>query len=442
MPALAKIQSALTFIKAIQHDGKDDHPARPLIRHQNPRLNGPGVAPAPPLPPRRLLQKRINKNSKQKEPIGEARQLAIHAGFRYIPAVNRLDDGKLHENAPAAGPPGSEEKTVNCNKPIPEAVGKADQATVLVCKPPADLRAAKLLNPHKSADTLRSMASGCSNKSRKSRIPPLPRIPHQRMHFITRLGSGGEGHCDLFRLHNPPRTLLAIKTLNEIPDLIWHKNIKRKPLEAHILQDLLPPHPRILRLYDYTYSPLSTKLYYEYCSLGDLQDLIDNHFKRDIKVPEGFIWHAFAQLAEAVHHLHTGAWDEQGKHVSILHRDIKPTNILLRPSSSSSSSGGNNNIYPDLVLADFGVATHGHASLDKNYAVGTMMFQGPEIPYQDAASDVWGLGCVVHALALGGPAMCRRPEGVSEGRWEWDPRSRVVLDVTESGYSGFLREVL
>ncbi|KAL8931305.1 MAG: hypothetical protein Q9211_007069, partial [Gyalolechia sp. 1 TL-2023] len=313
MPALTKIQNALTFIKAIRHDGKDDHPARPLIRHQNPRPNGVGVAPAPPLPPRRVLPKRIKKDAEQKEPDGEARQLAKPTRFGYTPVVNKFDDGKVLENAPAAGPRGRAGTAAKCNKPVPETVGEADQATALVRKPQTDLIAAQVLNPHKSTDTLRSVANGCSSKSRKPPIPSRPRIPHQRMHFLTRLGSGGEGHCDLFRLHSPARTLVAIKTLNGTPDLVWHRTIKRKPLEAHILQELLPPHPRILRLYDYTYSPRATKLHYEYCPLGDLQDLVDNHFERDIPVPEGFIWHAFAQLAEAVHHLHTAARDEQGR---------------------------------------------------------------------------------------------------------------------------------
>ncbi|KAI4181430.1 MAG: hypothetical protein L6R41_006625, partial [Letrouitia leprolyta] len=414
MTTLAKIQNAFAFVKGIRHDGKDAHAARPLIRHQNPRLNNPGITPAPPLPPRRVLLKKIDEDAEQKISNGEAQKMAKLTRFGYVLAGKKARDEKLHEKASAADSQAKERRTTNGKTPCPEAVGKTDTTTALVLDSSINLNIVKLL-AEKSTDTLRSIASGHSNKPKRSRVPPLPRIPHQRMKFLTRLGSGGEGHCDLFRLHNPPRTPLAIKTLNETPDLIWHKNVKRKPLEAHILQDLLPAHPRIIRLYDYTYSPLVTRLYFEYCPLGDLQDLIDAYFTRDVIVPEGFIWHVFAQLAGAVHHLHTAARDEKGQQVQILHRDIKPNNILLsRPSgrcSSSSSSAKNNttnttnNFYPSLTLADFGVATPLSPSsfpdaLKKPYAVGTLIFQGPEIPLQDQASDIWGLGAVIHCLAM------------------------------------------
>ncbi|KAL8893757.1 MAG: hypothetical protein Q9192_004954 [Flavoplaca navasiana] len=274
-----------------------------------------------------------------------------------------------------------------------------------------------------------------------------PRLPHQRMHFLRRLGDGGEGHIDLFRLHCLPQTFLAVKTLKRTPDVIFYKNNTRKPLEAHILQDLLPtPHPHIVQMFGYTCTPRKTMMIYEYCILGDLQDVLESHFRRQALIPEGFIWHVYVAIAKALAYLHTGyiipshhsnsptnsdadslallqKYDEPW--TPILHRDIKPENIFLRPSPSTT--------YPTPLLADFGLATH---RTPKPYECsGTFTYQGPEIPTQTAASDLWSLGATIHAMAHGRPPMIPKSEGRSTESWEWDPRSRRVRDVEEKGYS-------
>ncbi|KAL8936042.1 MAG: hypothetical protein Q9216_005137, partial [Gyalolechia sp. 2 TL-2023] len=157
MPALTKIQSALTFIKTIRYDGKDENPARPLIRHQNPQLNDLGVAPAPPLPPpRRVLYQKINQGPEEQEPNGEARhQPAKLTRFGYIRAVKKLEDGnkKALENVPATNPPPREEPPENYNRLIVVDAGvgckQPDQTTALVvCQPQTDLTlaAAKFIN--------------------------------------------------------------------------------------------------------------------------------------------------------------------------------------------------------------------------------------------------------------------------------------------------------
>ncbi|KAL8782735.1 MAG: hypothetical protein Q9213_005159 [Squamulea squamosa] len=272
-----------------------------------------------------------------------------------------------------------------------------------------------------------------------------PCLPHQRMHYLRRLGSGGEGHIDLFRLYCPPQSLLAVKTLKCTPELIWHKNNKRKPLEAHILQDLLPnPHPHIVQMFGYTYTPRKTMFFYEYCSLGDLQDVVENYFYRSVAIPEGFIWHVYLAIAKALAYLHTGysaqslpdsstrttdirtlQIESSKPWTPILHRDIKPENIFFRPSVSSP--------YPTPLLADFGLATPHTPEADE--CSGTFMYQGPEIPLQTPASDLWSLGATIHALVHGRPPMVSRPEGRSREDWEWDPRSRRVKEVGQRGYS-------
>ncbi|KAI4120334.1 MAG: hypothetical protein LQ338_007088 [Usnochroma carphineum] len=436
MPVLAKIKGAVAFMKAVRNEGKDDHPQRPLIRHQNPRLNGPGVAPAPPLRPPPIDLTPVSNDSDPKAASGDAIRLTKRSrlGYRSIkksPQRGKFLLGLHRRTAPAGKAARSDHRT-----PKPEEEKRSANLPEKSIQEPKSKTEAQHLTTHRSTCTLRVSGSGTSHLQ-NSRTQSLPRLPHQRMHFITSIGSGGEGRCDLFRLHNPPKNLVAVKTLKGNPELIWHRNTKHKPREVYILQDLLPPHERIIRLYDYTRNPLTTKLYIEYCPLGDLEDIIDNYFNRDVRIPEGFIWHAFLQLAEAMHHLHTAARDETGKHVTILHRDIKPANIFLRPSSSSSCPQSPK--YPDLVLADFGCSTHLAPKPNPTSCIGSIVYQGPETPLQNSASDMWSLGCTMHALVHGYPAMCKQPEGMRYQGWEWDPLSRVVEDVRGRGYSRALQ---
>ncbi|KAL8910913.1 MAG: hypothetical protein Q9172_007764, partial [Xanthocarpia lactea] len=250
-------------------------------------------------------------------------------------------------------------------------------------------------NEHREANGGNTDQNGAELRDALSALHP--RLPHQRMQYLRRLGQGGEGHIDLFRLHSPPQSILAVKTLKRTPDLIRYRNNKRKPLEAYILQDLLPaPHPHIVQMFGYTYTPRKTMFFFEYCSLGDLQDVVENYFTRSIAIPEGFIWHVFSAIAKALAYLHTGYIAQSSSDFStqdtdetslqilnrswtpILHRDIKPENIFLRQSPSSP--------YPTPLLADFGLATH---YTPKPYECsGTFIYQGPEIPIQTPASDL------------------------------------------------------
>ncbi|CAB1315822.1 unnamed protein product [Coregonus sp. 'balchen'] len=153
------------------------------------------------------------------------------------------------------------------------------------------------------------------------------------------------------------------------------RNLKR---EIDIMRGL--QHPNIVLLLDSFETEREVVVVTEYAE-GELFQILED----DGNLPESQVREIACQLVSALYYLHSHR---------ILHRDMKPQNILL-------GKGG------VVKLCDFGFARAMSVStLVLTSIKGTPLYMSPELveekPY-DHTADLWSLGCILYELHTGAP---------------------------------------
>ncbi|XP_017287425.1 serine/threonine-protein kinase 36 isoform X2 [Kryptolebias marmoratus] len=153
------------------------------------------------------------------------------------------------------------------------------------------------------------------------------------------------------------------------------RSLKR---EIEILRDL--QHPNIVQLFDSFETETEVVVVTEYAE-GQLFQILED----DGNLPESQVKEVACQLVSALYYLHSHR---------ILHRDMKPQNILLGKSGV-------------VKLCDFGFARAMSVStLVLTSIKGTPLYMSPELveekPY-DHTADLWSLGCILYELHTGAP---------------------------------------
>ncbi|KAG7241437.1 hypothetical protein INR49_025637, partial [Caranx melampygus] len=164
---------------------------------------------------------------------------------------------------------------------------------------------------------------------------------------------------------------VAVKCINK-KNLAKSQSLLGK--EIKILKEL--KHENIVRLLDY-----------QYCNGGDLAEYL--HSKGTLS--EDTIRVFLQQIAQAMKVL-------QSK--GILHRDLKPQNILLCHPEGRRSSSTNTCI----KIADFGFARHLQTNTMAATLCGSPMYMAPEVIMSqnyDAKADLWSIGTIVYQCLTG-----------------------------------------
>lgn len=199
--------------------------------------------------------------------------------------------------------------------------------------------------------------------------------------FLKQIGEGSFGRVFRGR-HKVTKEIVALKLIPKGGKS--DKEIDTLRTEFEIQKNLY--HPNIVRLIG-TFETKSELISVTEYVPGELHKLFDKYKDngRKRRLPEAKVREIAIDLMSALFYLHQNR---------ILHRDIKPQNILIDDRGRAK-------------LCDFGFArnlsteTHVLTSIK-----GTPLYMAPELiqeqPY-DYAADIWSLGCILYELSVGEP---------------------------------------
>lgn len=166
---------------------------------------------------------------------------------------------------------------------------------------------------------------------------------------------------------------VAIKVIRKKRVVKLRKQIE---MEIQLLQKL--DHPNIVQCYGVYEDHSKIFIVMEYCAKGDLSELLKVSFLTEEEV-KGL----FKGLVAALEHLFEN---------KIMHRDLKPKNILVSDDDT-------------LKIADFGFAKYVQTDLSQTIC-GSPLYMAPEIlnssPYA-SNSDLWSVGIVLYEMISGKP---------------------------------------
>jgi serine/threonine protein kinase len=195
--------------------------------------------------------------------------------------------------------------------------------------------------------------------------------------LIRRLGSGGFAEVYLGE-HVYLKTQAAIKVL---PMQLTSDEIENFSNEARTIANL--KHPYIIPVLDFGIQESTSTpfLVMDYAPNGTLRQ----RYKKGTKVSPKRLLPYVKQVAEALQYAHDN---------NIIHRDVKPENILLAQNNS-------------VLLSDFGLAivvqSSQHQESQQNMGAGTIAYTAPEQSKGKpcVASDQYSLGAIVYEMLCG-----------------------------------------
>ena len=196
-------------------------------------------------------------------------------------------------------------------------------------------------------------------------------------HFLEKLGA--TSHSAIYLAERESTGVkVVLKVLQQLPDVADNIGAFDRFLQEYELI-AETQHPNIVKIYDLGVSDDHAHIAMEYIDAGDLKRRIS----AGMTEPDAVRY--LRQIASALAKIHE---------VGILHRDLKPGNIMLRSDDS-------------IALIDFGLAKRMRLRMeltDEGEIFGTPYYMSPEQGHGtdvDHRSDIYSLGVIFYEMLIG-----------------------------------------
>lgn len=249
----------------------------------------------------------------------------------------------------------------------------------------------------------------------------------ERYVLLRPLGGGGGGHVWLAEDLRRDRRLVAFKcVVADARGCDWALQAESLEQEFRVLAKLR--HPNLMRVYDIGVLPGGGRfMTEEYVDGETLEELVGRFPPEQVEV-------LCAQLLQALDHLE--------RH-SVVHRDIKPGNVMVRWRLSRDGAG----LIPEVKVLDFGLAlsVRGDVVEGAEFQGGTGAYMAPErlLGHEaDTVSELYSLAATVYHVVTGRPPQANRVKSPQALIGLAPPSFDDFPDEVSTGARGVLRRML
>ena len=215
-------------------------------------------------------------------------------------------------------------------------------------------------------------------------------VPYGNYELLRKVAAGGMAEIFLARYHTEHGFSKEVAIKRLFPNLSEHQDVRQMFQDEALLLSYFS-HPNIPQVYDLGVEGETWFVAMEYIDGWNLADVWRMGARAGKIMPLHVALGTMVQVAEAAHYVHQ-ARDRSGRHLSVVHRDITPQNIMLTRSGV-------------VKLMDFGVAqTALRSSAPSGTPRGTMSYMAPEQvrgKHIDGRSDVFAMGVILYELTTG-----------------------------------------